>query len=308
MNDVHTLIKIARLYYVENLNQQEIASKLNLSRVKVHRLLLKARDEGIVEIQINEPVLDYSQLEIRIEQNYNIKECIVVPSSNSIKDVYESMGNALSEIFERDLKDDMYIGVGWGTTLRGVAESFKFPNKIKVKVVPFIGGLGPSEEKIHANSIVSLIAGKIGGEGFVLSCPAFVKDENVKKLFMNEKIVKDVFAMAKEVQTAIVSIGYLGADMTVRKMDLMKKEELTYLQELGLIGDVNASFINKDGIGVENKIQGKIINIGLERLSEIKNVIGIAFGKKKVKVIRAALKNNLINTLITDKNTAENLL
>ena len=51
--ELKLLSKIARLYYLEDLNQQEIAEKLNISRTKVSRYLTKARKEKVVEIRIN---------------------------------------------------------------------------------------------------------------------------------------------------------------------------------------------------------------------------------------------------------------
>ena len=46
------ITRIATLYYLEELTQEKIAQNLNLSRVKVGRLLKKARQEGIVEINV----------------------------------------------------------------------------------------------------------------------------------------------------------------------------------------------------------------------------------------------------------------
>ena len=308
METTQTLIKIARLYYFENLPQREIAANLNISRIKVHRLLLKAKEEGLIEIKLNVPAKDYSELEIKIEKQFGLKECNVVPSSEFKTQIYENMGKALSTLLDRHLKKNTYLGFGWGSTLRGVAENVNFDKPFNVNVIPLIGGLGSDGQKINANSIVRLMAHRIGGKGYILNCPAFVKNKEAKDMFMNEKVVKDVFSLVKKVSTAVVSIGNLNPKMTVRKMDIMKEEELNYLQGLNAIGDVNANFINKEGEPVINKVQDKIINTDLESLDGIKNVIGIGFNERKVEVIRAALKKRIINMLITDSKTAENIL
>ena len=52
MNHDDLLARLAWLYYIENLTQQEIGDRLNMPRVKVARLLKKARDEGIFEFRI----------------------------------------------------------------------------------------------------------------------------------------------------------------------------------------------------------------------------------------------------------------
>lgn len=51
-NDKRILVKVAYMYYDENMTQQEIADKLGVSRPSVSRMLQKARQNGIVEIKI----------------------------------------------------------------------------------------------------------------------------------------------------------------------------------------------------------------------------------------------------------------
>ena len=53
--DPQTLVEAARLYYLENRSQQEVASELGTSRPNVSRMLADALAQGIVEIRINDP-------------------------------------------------------------------------------------------------------------------------------------------------------------------------------------------------------------------------------------------------------------
>ena len=46
------LSKIAYLYYIENLNQSQIAAKLGIYRTSISRMLTEARNAGIVKIEI----------------------------------------------------------------------------------------------------------------------------------------------------------------------------------------------------------------------------------------------------------------
>ncbi len=47
-----TLVQVARLYYEENLSQQEIADRLGVSRSLIAQYIQRARDAGIIHIQI----------------------------------------------------------------------------------------------------------------------------------------------------------------------------------------------------------------------------------------------------------------
>ena len=103
------LAKIARLYYLEGLTQQTIANKLNISRTKVSRYLTKAKKDKIVEIQINYPPEDYSNMEYQIEKKYGISECIIVNNLENDEDTIRSMGNRLNNIL---LPDKVNRGYG----------------------------------------------------------------------------------------------------------------------------------------------------------------------------------------------------
>ena len=48
-------IQAAWLYYMKDLTQQEIATRLGISRVKVTRLIQQARENELVTISINSP-------------------------------------------------------------------------------------------------------------------------------------------------------------------------------------------------------------------------------------------------------------
>ncbi len=49
------LHKVAKLYYIEDLKQESIARRLKISRYKVSRVLKKAKDEGMVRIEVVGP-------------------------------------------------------------------------------------------------------------------------------------------------------------------------------------------------------------------------------------------------------------
>jgi DNA-binding transcriptional regulator LsrR (DeoR family) len=51
-----------------------------------------------------------------------------------------------------------------------------------------------------------------------------------------------------------------------------------------------------------------VIGIELEALKSAKRVVGVAGGARKEEAIRATLRGRLVNVLITDKASAENLL
>ena len=302
------LSKIARLYYSERLTQQEIAGRLNISRTKVSRYLDEARKDKIVEIKINLPEEDYSNIEYRIEKSFKIKECIVVPTFENKEEILKMMAGPLNNLFERILAGGSYLGIGWGSSLKGISDYINVSGKSDIKVVPIIGGLGKIGTGVHTNSVAKNIADRLGSISYMIHSPAVLDSKEIREIVENDSNTREIIKLYEKIDTALVGLSDIGPDSTLIKTGSFSLEEFKYLDGLGVVGDVNLIFINENGKHVPNKIDERIVRISPDRLKKVKNVIGVAFGRRKLKVILGALRGGLINILFTDQETAENII
>ena len=300
--------KIARLYYIGNLTQQEIADNLNISRTKVSRYLEKAREEKIVEIKINSPQEDYADLEYEIEKRYKLKECIVVPTYDKREEILRYMANALTEKFKRIIKDGDYFGIGWGTSLKAITDYLDPEIKVDIKVVPLIGGIGKVGTGIHTNSVARTLANKLGGISYMINSPAILDSSEAKEIMQNDSNTREIIDMSDRVSTAMVGMSDIGLQSTLIKTGDFKVEEFNYLDSLGVVGDINLIFIDENGKYIQNEINKRIITTPIEIIKKIENIIGVGFGDRKLKVILGALRGGIINILLTDETTAKSIV
>lgn len=70
---IELVLKVARMYYMQNLTQAQIASAVGYSRPTVSRLLQESRDEGIVHIDIGHVLERVMSLEDRLVQRFRIE-------------------------------------------------------------------------------------------------------------------------------------------------------------------------------------------------------------------------------------------
>jgi DNA-binding transcriptional regulator LsrR (DeoR family) len=302
------LSKIARLYYSERLTQQEIAGRLNISRTKVSRYLDEARKDKIVEIKINLPEEDYSNLEYIIEKSFKIKECIVVPTFENKEEILKMMACPLNNLLERILAGGSYLGIGWGSSLKGISDYINVSGKSDIKVVPIIGGLGKIGTGVHTNSVAKNIADRLGSISYMIHSPAVLDSKEIREIVENDSNTREIIKLYEKIDTALVGLSDIGPDSTLIKTGSFSLEEFKYLDSLEVVGDVNLIFINENGKHVPNRIDERIVRISPDRLKKVKNVIGVAFGRRKLKVILGALRGGLINILFTDEETAENII
>ena len=171
VDDLRLIYKCCKMYYEEQLSQQQIAEQLEVSRVTVSRMLATGRSTGIVHIQINYPdIVDLFEIEQKLMQSYDLKDVSVVENS-AITTRYEHMtklGSMALHILERYLCDGDIVGVSMGMTLRNVYMSAS-PNmkEVKCTFVPTMGGLGTGgscDTDIHSNRIAMEFARIFGAK------------------------------------------------------------------------------------------------------------------------------------------------
>lgn len=79
-NDDRFLMKIVDMYYKQDMSQEKIAKRLNVSRTTISRALARAKKEGFVKILIDFPAENSINLEKQLEEKYSIKEVVAVTS------------------------------------------------------------------------------------------------------------------------------------------------------------------------------------------------------------------------------------
>jgi deoxyribonucleoside regulator len=306
--DRSQLVKIARQYYLEDLSLRQIAAKLNISITSVSRLLARARREGLVEITIQDQDPSFHDLELKIESEFSLKECSVVPFSENTESMYSDMAQAVGKLFERHLKGRTYLGVSWGETLKAIGQDMKVSGLTHVRVVPIIGAMGTIETGIYANSIAKSFAERLGGVSYLVNPPAILDSKRVKNSVLTDKNFFKVKALWNRIDVALLSVSGLESDASVARFGIFSPEELEYLRSRGVVCATNFNMIDEDGKSVANEISERIINMDLLQLRKARIVILAACGLKKTRAIAAALLGRIPDILVTDNKTAAHLL
>ena len=145
------LIKISKMYYIDNLTQLEISKKLKISRPDISRLLADAKKRGIVNINIRSNSNDFSDLERKLEIRFGLNEAIVVESHESELVTKQRLGVAAAFHLERIMQDNMKIGVSWGTTIQEMVRYLNPTREYKnITVFQLTGGMSGGDLDIQA--------------------------------------------------------------------------------------------------------------------------------------------------------------
>lgn len=303
-------IKIAKLFYQSGLSKIEIGEKLRISRLKVASLLESAVKDGIVKIIINEPENSFIDLENIIEKKFGIHRAVIVDSSINYEETKKNIGRAAADYLEDIVYDNDIIGVAWGSSIYEMVNAL--PQKIirkNVTIVQITGGSDQVPMDVNAYDLTRRIAKVFNAKSYYLLAPAIVNSKEARDILISETSIKNSYEMFNKVNLAIVGIGStfpIPSTMLYRN-GFIKSSDLNSISK-NCMGDINSHFYDKDGIECNNILKDRVVGMSLGQLKLVRNVIAIASGEQKIDAIYSALRGRLVNIIVTDNKTAENIL
>jgi len=301
------------LYYLEGLNQSEIARIIGVTRSMVSRMLSEARAKGLVEIYVHRPVSRDVEMENALLEKFGLQEAyVLLQLSHHDPRFLNRLGalaaNALSEI----LKPGNLMGVVWGTSVSASIDALQCIEDMRdrgVNVVQLVGALGSRTKAYNGYELVRRSSKFLGGEGYFLSAPFFLNSLETVRALMENKSISETLHIARRCDVALLGVGspqpdyasfFLAGDMTM--------EELDDLIGDGAIGGICGLHFDVDGNLVGKDFSKRSVTIGVDDLMNIPVRIGVAGGTAKVMPILGALRGNYITHLVTDTITAKQVL
>ena len=304
------IYKIARDYYQENRTQQEIANKFGISRIMVSRLLARAVEERIVEVRINIPDTTCFETERKIEDRFGLGEAIVVAcDSDDYDEILKQLGAAAIDFLFRNLHGNEAISISWGTSLLAMINAVPQSSYPEMTITQMIGGLGYPEEHMSGTELVRRLSNSLNAGAVLLNSPGIVKERDLCLALKNEPQVKLALEKAKTSDLAFVGIGHFGPESPLRQSEVIfSPADLDLLDDHGAVGDISLRFFNEEGSFINGEIDDRVVGLSVKEIRHIPRIAGIAGGRQKWRTIRAALKTNVLDILITDDKTANELL
>lgn len=295
------VVTAANLYYLENLTQEEVAEKLNVSRVAVTRILKRARDAGIVQITIRKPLPELFELSLSLEKAYGLRIGRVVADGGSEAETLENIGRAGAELLVRHSGPGKRIGVAWSRTVCAIIPYVKRPERPPLCVNELAGTyLEPG----MPYGVSWRLAEKLGAHLEPIPSPVLVGSAQAKAVMMQEKSVLRAFENATKVDIALVGLGNVSEVASIVKTGYVTEENLREIREKGAVGDVLMRYYDASGRRVALSFDERTVSLEWESIRKLPLVVALAFGEGKLEAIRGALVGGVIQGLVTDRSTA----
>jgi DNA-binding transcriptional regulator LsrR (DeoR family) len=291
---------VAKMHYIGELSQVQIAKQLGLSTATISRLLQRARSEGIVRIEVRD-VFASDELGSELARKLGLRQAEVVdaPGSGSLAALAAPLSRML---VAAELRAGDVLMIGWGRTVSAVIES-GLPRIPGVQVVPSTGGMQQHAQHFQSNEFSRRAAEATGGVPNFIHAP-YLPDPEVLDLFLSDSSVQRSVGLWDRIDAAVVGIGQpYGLERSASEPHSRPEAELA-----DAAGDVVRHYFTRDGEVLDWRGEGRMIAVSAQQLRAAKLVIGLAAGEAKVPSILGAARAGLVTALITDTRTAESVL
>jgi DNA-binding transcriptional regulator LsrR (DeoR family) len=311
LDELRLMTKVARMYYVQSIRQQEITERLGIHQSTVSRLLKRARETNLVRISVATQSGIFPELEDALQARFELYQAVVVDCPAEEIAMVRDLGAATAFFLETTMKPGMILGISsWSRALFAMVEALHPGDSARGgKVVQILGGVGNANTQYQATQLAQRLADLVGASPVLLQAPGIVGSAEAKRVLSVDAAVKGAADLFNSVDLALVGIGSLEpSKLLASSGNTFSMEERKELKRLGAVGDICFRFFDKDGELVTSPLTDRVIGIEPASLKRIRRVVGVAGGSRKVEAILAALRGKWINVLITDKRTAEGLL
>ncbi|WP_410014437.1 sugar-binding transcriptional regulator [Sodalis sp. C49] len=291
---------VAKLHYESDMPQVEIARKFDVSTATISRLLNKARAAGIVRIEVV-ALSSPENMTADLIKRLGLKKAFVVdaPPAN----VLGSLAAPLASLLEQaGLGAGSVLGIGWGRAVREVTLT-GMPRLPGILTVALNGGMQQAAPHFQITEFVRRAAEQMEGKPYFLHAP-YISSAELRDAFLADRSVQDIISLWDRLDVAIVGIGLTHAPKPGESTTAIADEKTLSRAA----GDVLRHYVTETGEVLHWEGEARMIAASPEQLRRTPLTIGVAATPEKAAGIIGAVRSGMINSLVTDVNTAQAIL
>jgi DNA-binding transcriptional regulator LsrR (DeoR family) len=301
--------RAAWLYYVAGNTQDQLASKLNVSRQTAQRLVAAAVAEGLITFRIDHPVRECVALEEALRARFPLDYAEVV-MGDADQDGVLGLGAAAARQLEAHLapKAPTILALGTGRTLRAAVDQVERIERPQHKIVSLVGTT-TRDGRASAFDVVMRLAERIGAACYPVPTTVVTDTVEEREQLESQRPWQLIRSLADGARIVMVGIGSLDRDAAVPLLrdGFITAEERDALIRHGAVGDITGWAFDAEGRVIEGGSNARLTAIP-QRLPLARPTLGVAGGRSKARAIAGALRGRLISGLITDEAAARRVL
>jgi DNA-binding transcriptional regulator LsrR (DeoR family) len=298
-------VRAAWLYFMEGLTQAEIARRLGTTRLRINRILVDARHNGLVGITLNSELASCVELEQRLIRDFKLKDAVIVPTPEDEEQIPVILGRAAAGFVSHFLESHRIrgFGIGWGRTLREMIRHVRAGRYPDLCVNSMMGGLTRGLE-INTFDIVSELARRLNSQCQYLAAPIYAGSPESRDTIMAQDIFRDALRRIETDELAVLSVGDVTRRSMLVRYGLPEDVGIKELRAAGAVCDIIGQFIDARGQPIDHPLNRRAIALPIAELSRVSTVVFAAGGHHKIRALASVLAGGYGSVLVCDEATA----
>lgn len=338
--DLHRAYEAASMYYAQGETMDVIARHLGVSRSTVSRLLSRARDEGIVRIELVQPG-GAGSVEERLAQEIGVRAQIVpvregTTEIHRLQQVAAVAATRLVEMIDEMSRErsaratararaaavagaeplddpgagELVVGTAWGTTMSEVSAALPTRRVPGLTVVQLNGASDPLRDGPSAGEVLGRMGQSLGARTIGFPVPAFFDQVTTREAMWSERSIKRVLSVASRARLAVFGVGSLTAELPsqVYAGGHLSDADMRVLEKEGVVGDVCTVMLRADGTWGGIDVNARATGPTPAQLARIPRRLCVVAGTGKARATLAALRAHAATDLVIDEATARAVL
>jgi DNA-binding transcriptional regulator LsrR (DeoR family) len=313
--DDSLLANVAMLYYRDGLTQNEIATRLGVSRATVVNYLRQAREQNIVDIRIRGASFSASTLSKDLKEAFGLDDVFIAatfpdPEANAEAQALETVRQVARvgamALYDLAQPGDV-LGVAWGKTIEWLAEEMPRGSVPDLTVCQMIGAM-KAPQMPAAETCAIRIASSLGADCRTLHAPAVVSTGALANALRREPTIRAQLQQLSTLTKTLFSVGDCSPTTHQIRAGIATLAQVKWYVDHGAVGVLCGRFIDAKGRHVEGELDARMIGVTTSDLKKAKAGILVAAGGEKVAAMRAAVAGGYARYLVTDEVTGRLLL
>lgn len=304
-------LRAAKLYYLTGLGQAEVAEELGVSRPTVSKLLKYAKERGFVVIEVHDPRESSGEVAERLMKRFRphgVREVRVVEAPRDrLDELMRELGRAGADMLMREVQDGDKVGVSWGRTMYALAKSLEYTPRHGVDIVQLKGGMSYTKSSTNDMETINLFCRAFDAGARTLPLPVIFDNAETKRIVESDRHIASLLEQGRNTDIAVFTVGHVHPDSLPLTLGYLRPEEIDALTTEA-VGDVCSRFFNEKGEIAIPEINDRTVGISVEDLAQRPVKILVAGGRWKAEAIDTAVIMGLASHLVTDVDTAEEIL
>ena len=306
--EAHLAARAAWLHFAGGKTQGEVAELLGVQSTKAHRLIARARSEGLIRVFVEGPIAGCIDLEEKLKTTHGLQLCEVVPNVDEGALPLRTLAIAGARYMRNLIESGRYglIGMGHGRTLAAMVDAMPSVDADRTRFVSLLGGLA---RRFAASpfDVIHKLAERTGAESYVMPVPFFANSAEDRAVLESQFGVSNVIDMSRRAELYIAGIGEVDRKSFIATAGMVDDEDVDEVVQSGACAEILGQFFAAEGRHIPNGVSERALAPRIADLQAHK-IVAVAGGTSKTQAIRAILSSGLLHGLITDEATARRLV